>query len=387
MLKVIVDTTPITIKPSGVGLYVANLIRHLYELQQAEQFELGIFYQPALKNWLKKKSYPDLVEGYENSFFFPYPVRVSNWLLNNIPQVFPLLLDRPLQNYDLFHGTNFTVYSDRSTVKVMTLYDLTFLRYPQYIDRVVARYYQRVRQCLPWTDLVVAISESTKQDAIKYLNIAPEKIVVTSLASRYSADYLDSYDLTALKATVDYNFEVPYLLFVSTIEPRKNIVTLIKAFNYLKEKYSIEHNLVLIGKKGWKYQGIFDAIALSPYNSCIHHLDYLSDELVALFYKLARVFVYPSYYEGFGLPVLEAMTLGTPVVCANTASLPEVVGDAGLQTSPDKPIELAEAIWRIIDSKEVQQDLITKGKRQATNFSWEKTARTTLQAYRTVLAF
>ena len=290
-------------------------------------------------------------------------------------------MDRGLKDYDLFHGTNFTVYSDRSTQKVMTLYDLTFLRYPQYIDRVVARYYQRVRQCLQWTDLVIAISESTKQDAIEYLKIAPEKIVVTPLASRYSSDYLDSYDLTALKATVDYNFEVPYLLFVSTIEPRKNLITLIKAFNYLKEKYHIEHNLVLIGKKGWRYQGIFDAIAKSAYNNYIYHLDYLSDELVALFYKLAQVFVYPSYYEGFGLPVLEAMTLGTPVVCANTSSLPEVIGDAALQIDPDDPIELAEAIWQIINSTQLQQSLIAKGDRQATNFSWEKTARQTLQAY------
>lgn len=381
MLKVIVDLTPITAKPSGVGLYVANLIKNLDKLQETEQFELGVFYQPALKNWLKRNAYPDLIKGYENSFFFPYPVRVSNWLLNNVPQVFPLLLDRELRDYDLFHGTNFTVYNDRSTKKVMTLYDLTFLRYPQYIDRVVARYYQRVRQCLQWTDLVIAISESTKQDAIQYLKIAPEKIFVTPLASRYSTNYLDSYDLTTLKAKVDYNFKIPYLLFVSTIEPRKNLITLIKAFNYLKEKYRIEHNLVLIGKKGWRYEGIFQAIANSAYNNYIYHLDYLSDELVALFYKLAQVFVYPSYYEGFGLPVLEAMTLGTPVVCANTASLPEVVGDAALQIDPDKPIELAEAIWQIINSTALQQSLITKGDRQANNFSWSKTARQTLQAY------
>ena len=385
MLKVIVDLTPITAKPSGVGLYVANLIKHLDKLQQSEQFELGIFYQPALKNRLKKNTAPDLIKGYENSFFFPYPVRVSNWLLKNFPQVFPLLLDRGLKDYDLFHGTNFTVYSDRSTQKVMTLYDLTFLRYPQYIDRVVAQYYRRVRQCLQWTDLVIAISESTKQDAIEYLKIAPEKIFVTPLASRYSTDYLDSYDLTTLKAKVDYNFAIPYLLFVSTIEPRKNLITLIKAFNYLKEKYRIEHNLVLIGKKGWRYEGIFKAIAKSAYNNYIYHLDYLSDELVALFYKLAQVFVYPSHYEGFGLPVLEAMTLGTPVVCANTSSLPEVVGDAALQIDPDEPIELAEAIWQIINSTELQQNLIAKGDRQATNFSWEKTARQTLQAYQFII--
>jgi glycosyltransferase involved in cell wall biosynthesis len=391
MLKVIVDATPITAKPSGVGLYVTNLIKHLYLLQQSEQFRLGIFYQPSLKNWLKKDfSWPNLPSSDENfaeceessCFFFPYPVRVSNWFLKNFPQVFPLLLDKSLQDYQIFHGTNFTVYCDRSTLKVITLYDLTFLKYPQYIDRVVAQYNQRVRQCLQWTDLIITISESTKQDAIKYLGVSPEKIFVTPLASRYDVNYLQQEEIAELQTQVNYNFEIPYLLFVSTIEPRKNIITLIQAFNYLKEKYRIEHNLVLIGKKGWKYQEIFNAIANSPYNNYIHHLDYLSDKLVALFYKLATVFVYPSHYEGFGLPVLEAMTLGTPVICANTSSLPEVVGDAGIQINPNKPLELADAIREVINNSQLQQNLVTKGFQQASNFSWEKTAQKTLEAYR-----
>lgn len=388
MLKVIVDITPITAKPSGVGLYVTNLIEHLYSLQESEQFELGIFYQPSLKNWLQRDfTFPKLRSSLEQRFFFPYPVRVSNWLLNNFPQIFPLLLDKPLQNEGVFHGTNFTVYPDRPTLKVMTLYDLTFLRYPQYIDSVVAKYSRRVRQCLQWTDLIITISESTKQDAIKYLGISSEKIFVTPLASRYDIDYLKQEDIAQLQAQVNYNFEIPYLLFVSTIEPRKNIITLIQAFNYLKEKYQIEHNLILIGKKGWKYQGIFDAIANSAYNKYIYHLDYLSDELVALFYKLATVFVYPSHYEGFGLPVLEAMKLGTPVICSNTSSLPEVVGDAGIQINPDNFLELADAIREVINNSQLQQNLVAKGYQQGSNFSWEKTAQKTLDVYRKAFSY
>lgn len=394
MLKVVVDATPITVKPSGVGLYVANLIQHLHFLQKPEKFQLGIFYQPSLKNWLKRDfTFPSLLPNYyklneseaQARFFFPYPVRISDWLVNNFPQVFPLLLDKPLKDDQIFHGTNFTVYPDRSTLKVMTLYDLTFLKYPQYVDRVVAKYYQRVRQCLQWTDSIIAISESTKQDAIKYLDISPEKIFVTPLASRYTKDYFKGCDIAILKTKVNYNFDIPYLLFVSTIEPRKNIITLVKAFSYLKEKYKIEHNLVLIGKKGWRYGAIFEAIANSVYNKNIHHLDYLSDELLALFYQLAEVFVYPSHYEGFGLPVLEAMNLGTPVVCSNTSSLPEIVGNAGLQINPDNPLELAEAIEQVINNSQLQQDLRTKGYQQASNFSWEKTAKKTLQSYRTLL--
>ncbi|MGC1247731.1 MAG: glycosyltransferase family 1 protein, partial [Spirulinaceae cyanobacterium] len=184
---------------------------------------------------------------------------------------------------------------------------------------------------------------------------------------------------------INYDLSHPYLLFVSTIEPRKNITTLIAAFNYLKEKHKIDHNLLLVGRKGWRYQPIFQAIANSPWNKHIYHLDYLSDELVALLYKKADVFVYPSHYEGFGLPVLEAMTLGTPVVTSNTSSLPEVAGDAALLVNPNDPIELAESILKVISDRKLRDNLIQKGQKRAKLFSWERTAKETLKAYKSLL--
>ena len=385
MLKVIVDATPITIKPSGVGLYVANLINSLVFLQQQLAIEIDIFYQPPFKKWLRRDfSLPNFLneDCSLNKNVFPYPVRVTNWVVQNYPQLLTNLLDSKLKSYDLFHGTNFSVYPDRQTAKVMTLYDLTFLRYPQYIDKVVAKYNQRVKQCLPWTDLVLAISESTKQDAAKYLGIPTEKIVVTPLASRYSSNYLDDVDLEKLKSQVDYDFAQPYLLFVSTIEPRKNIITLIKAFNYLKQKHHIPHNLILIGRKGWSYEPIFAEIMASPDQGNIYHLDYLSDRLVALFYKLASVFVYPSHYEGFGLPVLEAMTLGAPVVCADTSSLPEVAGEGAILINPNEPLELAEVVLNVLSSSSLRDRLIHQGYEQAKKFSWKKTAMKTVAAYK-----
>ena len=386
MRKIVVDATPITSQPSGVGLYVANLIDHLWRLQSSENFELGIVYQPSLKNWLRRNFvFPESLAKYSASSIFPFPVRVTNFFVNNFPQVLPWLLTRYTDEPDIIHGTNFTVFPYQKSWKVMTLYDLTFLRYPQYVDRVVANYAKKVKQCLQWTDLVITISESTKQDAINYLQISPEKIHVTPLASRYYPNYLNQERQEQLQQSCDYNFERPYILFVSTIEPRKNIVTLITAFNYLKQKSKIEHNLVLIGKKGWRYESIFKAIAESPYKENIYHLDYLSDDLVALFYTLAEVFVYPSHYEGFGLPVLEAMNLGTPVIASHSSSLPEVVGNAGLLINPDEPIELAEAILQVISNRQLQQDLIVKGQKRATEFSWEKTAKETLIAYSKII--
>ena len=382
MLKIVVDTTPITPQPSGVGLYVANLIDGLWQLQRSRNFELGIVYQPSFKNWLGRNlALPESLQKYSPSSLLPFPFRFTNLLLNKFPQAFPLFLEKYTNYPNIIHGTNFTVFPYKKSLKVITLYDLTFLRYPEYVDQVVANYAAKVKRCLQWTDLVIAISESTKEDAINYLQISPEKIHVTPLASRYYPNYLSQEKQEKLKRYCNYDFSRPYLLFVSTIEPRKNIVALITAFNYLKHKYKIEHNLVLIGKKGWRYQPIFSAIAESPYQQNIYHLDYLSDDLVALFYTLATVFVYPSHYEGFGLPVLEAMNLGTPVITSNSSSLPEVVGNAGLLINPDDPMELAEAIFQVISNSQLQQDLIIKGQKRAKSFSWEKTAKETLKAY------
>jgi glycosyltransferase involved in cell wall biosynthesis len=173
-------------------------------------------------------------------------------------------------------------------------------------------------------------------------------------------------------------------LLVSTLEPRKNIINAIKAFNYLKNTEKIEHQLVIIGQKGWQYKPILAAIANSPWQKDIHYLGYLSDRQVAYFYSQAEVFVYPSYYEGFGLPVLEAMSLGAPVVTSNTSSLPEVAGDAALLIDPRDPIQLAEAILKVISDSQLRHLMVKKGKERAKLFSWEKTAKETINAYKSL---
>jgi len=386
MLKIAVDATPIDAKPSGVGFYVSNLIRSLHALRERENFQLEIVYQPGLKQWLRGDfSFPNSIQEYSHLHLLPLPVRISDLLLE--------LSFKPSLSYfekyfgfpDILHGTNYSVYPCNKSLKVMNIYDLTFIKYPNYIDSVVKTYTERVKRCLQWTDLVLTISESSRKDIIEYLKVNPEKVYVTPLASRYYPNYLSEEIAQRLEKQGNYDFSKPYLLFVSTIEPRKNINTIITAFNFLKEKYKIEHQLVLIGKKGWNYKPIFTAIENSPWKNQIHHLDYLSNELVALVYSKADILVYPSHYEGFGLPVLEAMTLGVPVVTSNTSSIPEVTGDAAILIDPNDPIQLAEAILKVISDSQLRQDLIKKGKARAKLFSWERTAKETLKAYRSII--
>lgn len=383
MYQIVIDVTPLSIKPSGISFYVANLIRCLYPLQYQENFQLALVYQPGLRNWLRRRlDFPNSLSRYSNCYFLPLPVRITNIILDYFPKIFSSHLENYLDSPTLIHGTNYTVFPYQNSLKVMTIYDLTFIKYPNYIDSVVKTYSNRVKKCLKWADLVITISTSSKNDIIEYLNVNPDRIRVTPLASRYSSDEL----FIPSNSSVNYDFSLPYILFVSTIEPRKNITTLISAFNYLKQKYKIEHHLILIGQKGWHYKPIFAALENSPWNHHIHYLDYLSDKRVALFYSQADVFVYPSHYEGFGLPVLEAMTLGTPVVTSNTSSLPEVAGDAALLIDPNDPIQLADAILKIISDTQFRQELIQKGKERAKLFSWERTAKATLNAYKSLLS-
>ena len=264
----------------------------------------------------------------------------------------------------------------------MTIHDLTFLKYPQYSTTIVQGYLERIKRCLSWTDLIITFSENTKQDIIEHFKINPDRIKITHQASRYSSNKVMLDKIELLKDSINYDFSVPYLLFVSTIEPRKNVITLIKAFDHLKEQHKIPHNLILIGQKGWKYESSFKAINKSKYKKNIYHLNYLSDELLALFYTKTDAFIYPSFYEGFGLPILEAMTLGSPVITSNTSSLPEIAGDAALLINPNDFLELAESILKIIGNSQLRKELIEKGKERANLFSWEKTAQETFKAYK-----
>jgi glycosyltransferase involved in cell wall biosynthesis len=385
MLKVTIDVTPVDAKPSGVGLYVLSLIKAMSCLEDSESLQLGLAYQPRLKDWLKGNfDFPKNLKNYQKLYKITMPVRATNLFMDFLPKPLANYIENTLEDTDIFHGTNYTVYPCQKIQNIISIYDLSCIRYPEYVDSVVEQYTRRLTKCLRWTDAIITISESSKQDIVNYLNFPVEKVFVTSLASRYSPDFLNKLNLD--QAVQDYNFDFskPYLLFVSTIEPRKNIQSIIKAFNWLKHNHKIDHQLILIGKKGWKYVPIFEAIQASPWQNDIHHLNYLSDELVALFYSKADVFIYPSHYEGFGLPVLEAITLGAPVIASNTSSIPEVAGDAAVLINPNDFMELAEAILKVISDRQFRQDLINKGKTRANLFSWENTARKTLEAYRSI---
>jgi len=376
MLTISLDATALRPNPSGIGYYVYNLIEALYQLQSSENFQLNLFYQPSVKNWLRGNlSASEQLQNYPHTHCLPIPTTLSN-LLTKFPNPALAYFEKYLQYPDIVHGTDHIVYPCQKSFKVMTIHDLTFIKYPEYVPLIVKTYTERIKRCLKWTDLIITMAETTKEDIVHYLQVNPHKIWVIPLASRYSIQE------NLKTAPTD---EQPYILFVGTFEPRKNIKTLVLAFDYLKKKFDLPHRLVLIGKKGWGYESILKCIENSAYNKDIYHLNYLADELVAQFYQHAEVFVYPSFYEGFGLPVLEAMNLGTPVITSNVSSLPEVVDSAAITINPQDFIELAEAIFKVLSNDDLRKQLILDGRTRAQRFSWEKTAQQTLEAYYSLL--
>ncbi|EKV01769.1 glycosyltransferase [Leptolyngbya sp. PCC 7375] len=396
-MKICLDTTPVTQKPSGVGLYILNLINELIQQKIDKDIEMSLVYQPKFANWLRGSwQFPDQLQPYVQKQILPIPVRLSNLLTRPPTGLTGKLLANYLGSPDIVHGTNYSVHPLSHSARIMTIYDVSFVLYPEYATSVSKAYFNAVKKCLKWTDLIITISESSKRDIVNCFQV-PERIVwVTPLASRYPMMINTAEQIVSSKTRLhafckqgvsrNFDFEKPYLLFVGTLEPRKNITAIVQAFNQLKSEQKIEHQLLLVGRKGWLYGPILEDINQSPYQGSIHQLDYVSESLMADLYRSATAFVYPSHYEGFGLPVLEAMSLGCPVVSSNTSSIPEVAGNAAILVPPDDTDALADALYQLIDMPSLRQHYVQAGYEQAEKFSWKKTAQSTIEAYYSLMS-
>jgi glycosyltransferase involved in cell wall biosynthesis len=217
---------------------------------------------------------------------------------------------------------------------------------------------------------------------VDLLGIEPELIHVTPLAAHEQYRPIEDHEEVR---SVLARYELagrPYIIHVGTLEPRKNLCRLVAAFHDLKQQErGLEHQLLLVGETGWMYEPIFETIQRLRLESQVRWLDYVPFEDLPALLNGADLMVYPSLYEGFGLPPLEAMSCGTPVVTSNTTSLPEVVGDAGILVDPERKEDIAGAMWRVISDQTLQATLRAKGFTRAKEFSWERTARSTLAAY------
>lgn len=352
----------------GIGRYVYNLARTLPAVAPDVSFVL--LHDSDAPN----SRYDVAALRWSNLSLAPTDVRIRSIA----EQVYLPQLVRRLA-LDVFHAPYYVTAYWVPCRQVVTIYDVISKRYPEYLPSPPLRlvFEATTRLALRTSNRILTLSEASRRDLVELYGIDPGRIIVTPLAAGSQFRPAPAETIAELKRRL--GLPDRYVLYVGINKPHKNLVRLIEGWRQISESYGSDWRLVIAGHEDARYphareaaQGLDNVSFLGPVPE---------DDLPAL-YSGAELFVFPSLYEGFGLPVIEAMACGTPVVCSNTSSLPEVAGDATVYFDPTDVSDIATAIRRLLDDAALRSALRQRGLKQAKKFSWRQTARLTLQAYR-----
>jgi len=371
---------------TGIGVYTRNLVEKLGLIDINHRYV--IFKNDTVKLNTANPNFTVL------SYKLPERLKLKKILLENLH--LPNVAKR--ENIDLFHFTSFIVPYVYSGNFVLTINDLAFLKYPHIIGKSRLCYYKMfLKNAVKKSRFIITISEATRNDVLEYYKYPEERIntVYLGIGNEFlkGSEVKDGEEKTVVSSGSSkagdrnnilqkYGIKERFILFVGTLEPRKNILNLIKAFNRVKDK---DVQLLICGKKGWMYDDIYRELSRHSLRGRVVTVNTVSNEELAELYKKAELFILPSLYEGFGLPVLEAMAAGTPVITSDVSSLPEVAGDAALYVDPHDDEDIADKISIVLDDEHLKSGMVKKGYEQIKNFSWEKCAKETLRVYREVL--
>lgn len=355
---------------AGIGQYTLRLTQALASLNREDEF-------------LILQHVKDHTVFSQQPNFRRVPIRTPShhWL-----EKYALSFEISGLGLDVLHSTDFIPPArlPRSCKSVITIHDLAFLHFPHFLTKDSARYYGQIDRAVHAADQIIAVSKSTRRDIINLLGVDEKKISVIYEAAN---PIFRPMDRQQALAQVRARYPVPdaFVLFVSTIEPRKNVQGLLHSFRRLLDNYKLDISLVLAGARGWLSQEAYDLVnELNLQGRCLF-LGSVEESDLVLLYNAARCLAYPSFYEGFGIPPLEAMACGTPAIVSNLSSLPEVVGDAALLVAPQDIEGLTVALWRVLTDDVIWSELQQKGFKRAQRFSWERAARETLGVYHQVV--
>ncbi len=373
-MKIAIDINELAnISPSGVKTYTREIVNALLEVDQDNEYFL--YAREKVKIRLSKNCHLKILK-------WPLLFWTYTCFAREIKKQRPDILFMPIQS------APFLFFKPKKIKIVITVHDLAFLKFPKHFtfrNRLLLSWH--TRRAVKMADKIIVPSQATENDLINLYGVDSDKVKV--IYHGYGKIYPMASKRRKSSVLAISN---PYILFVGTIQPRKNIINLVKAFETLKKGFKFQSptktkdkvsnfKLIIIGGKGWLWRKTLERIKKSPARKDIILTDAVSDRELAELYSQARIFILPSLYEGFGLPILEAFSYGAPVIASNNSSLAEITGEAGLLVDPNNPEEIAKAIEKIIKDDGLRNDLIKKGKERIKNFNWEKSARKHLRVF------
>ncbi len=371
-LKIAIDVRPLLDKQlTGVGEYTLNLLKNLFKIDKTNQY--FIFYNSF------NLDIPKIFYNNQNVHIckFQYPNKIFNLLtLKNFIKLDKLINQKFKTNIDIFFFPNLSFINTSNNCKtIITIHDLSFVINPEYFSFKHKLWHKLIKpkNTIINANHIITVSNNTKNDLIELFNIDKNKISPIHLG--IEIEKIDHNYLNKFKQK--YNLPEKFLLYLGTIEPRKNILTILHAFENLKT----DHHLILAGKLGWKYKKILRAIKYSRKKNKILYIGYIPKQDKKYLYYLAEIFIYPSFYEGFGIPPLEASAYKCPVITSVNSCLGEILKQGAVYINPYNTGQLLNAIKLIIHNPKIKTHLQQQAKKNIQNYNWEITAQKTLKIF------
>lgn len=374
-MKILINAIPLLTLPTGVGKYIYYVSKSIkkFDIYNSYTYFYGYYSKniKEIKNSPYKKTFQkikDFIRVSPASYFFR-KIKSHCALLKQI-------------QFDIYFEPNFIfIDSIKSKKRVVSVFDFSFDLYPEWHPKDRVLYFkENFWNSIKKADIIIMPSNFIYHEAISKYEF--DKSILRVVYPGVDHDIFREYSSDLVKRVCEkYKLPENFILFVGSIEPRKNLKNLILAYNLLPESLKRDFSLVLTGFSGWKNSEI---MGLLNKNNKVIYTGYVSEIELALIYNKASVFVFPSFYEGFGLPPLEAMACGCPVIVSDSASLPEVCGDSALYVNPKEPESIANSIMKIIEDTELRNQLVRKGIERAKNFRWENTAKEILKIFEEV---
>jgi len=358
----------------GMGVYVRGLLNGLAKIDKENDYYIII-------NKNKKEDFVPIQDNFHKIYT---GVTYSDYLRRDFWEQVYLPLKLLKSKINVYHGPNYVLPVLTRAGKVLTIYDMTLFDSSKWYKPISRLRVQKlIKLSTKKANKIIAGSKNTKQDIIKILKLPCDKIKVIYIGiDDIYSPIADKYKLGNIKNK--YKIDSKFILHVGSLQARKNIPRLIEAYSKLPVELLEKYQLVIAGKRSWKVEKIFAKVKQLKLEDRVVFTGFVADDDLPLLMNAAALLAFPSLYEGFGIPPLEAMACGTPVVASNTSSIPEVVGDAALLFDPYNVEEITEAMYRVLTDEQLRDKLRQRGIERVKQFSWENAARETLQVYKEV---